>query len=128
MRSMISGKVEAVTAESVAEAALRGDALQLRSLAQELLRMNPVISEVPRPQTEDLQILGTAAALVELLALRAGQPAPEWTRLIGSVPNPTFLVRSAERMRHLRELCLAESPDPLRKRGLYAPPDFLSFA
>lgn len=116
-----------VTPESLAEAALRYDALRLRSLAQDLLRESPRLATVARPQTEDPQVLGTAAALTELLAERTGQPAPEWTRSIGRVPNPTFLVKAADRMQNLRALCETEAPEPLRRRGLFAPPDFLSF-
>ena len=81
-----------------------------------------------RPRTENLQILGTAAALLELLAQRTGRPAPQWTRDIGAVPTPMFLLEAAVRMPRLRLLCESESPEPLRKRGLYAPPDFLTFA
>jgi hypothetical protein len=83
---------------------------------------------VPRPAGADQQTLATAAALLELLAERAGVAAPAWTRDVGAVPTPTFLVKSAERMPRLRRLCEMESPQPLRKRGLYASPDFLSFA
>jgi hypothetical protein len=37
-------------------------------------------------------------------------------------------LKSAQTMRRLRETCIAESPLPLRRRGLYAPADFLTFA
>ncbi len=30
-------------------------------------------------------------------------------------------------MKYLWALCEAESPEPLRKRGFYAPPDYLAF-
>ena len=117
-----------VTLETLAETALQRDSLRLRSLTQDFMRDHPHLIGIPRPQIESLQLLGTAAALLELLAQRMGQTAPLWTREIGAVPEPLFLVEAASRMRHLRALCEAESPEPLRKRGLYAPPDFLSFA
>ena len=117
-----------VSIEDVAAAALRRDHLTLRSLVQDFLRDRPRLSNVPRPQTENQEVLGVAAGLVELLALRTGQPAPIWTRQVGAMPKPFLLLEAALRMKRLRALCEAESPEPLRKRGLYAPPDFLTFA
>jgi hypothetical protein len=117
-----------VALEELAEVALRRDGLSLRSLAQDFLRNHPNLSAVPRPLVENQRILGTAAALLELLAERAGQTAPDWTRAIGAVPEPIFLLKEAEQMKHLRARCETESPEPLKKRGLYAPAEFLSFA
>ena len=117
-----------VTLEALAETALRRDSLQLRSLAQDFVREHPHLTLIPRPQTDNPQLLGTAAALLELLAQRTRQVAPNWTREIGAVPEPVFLLEAATRMPHLRALCEAEAPEPLRRRRLYAPPDFLSFA
>lgn len=117
-----------VTLETLAETALRRDNLHLRSLAQDFVRDHPVLTSIPRPAIDDPQLLGTAAALLELLAQRSGQTAPAWTREIGAVPEPMFLLEAATRMKRLRALCEAEAPEPLRKRGLFAPPDFLTFA
>jgi hypothetical protein len=117
-----------VTLEALAETALQRDSLHLRSLVQDFVRDHPQLTAIPRPHIDNQQILGTAAALLELLAQRTGQSAPAWTREIGAVPEPVFLLKSATRMKRLRALCEAESPEPLRKRGLYAPPDFLTFA
>lgn len=117
-----------VTLETLAEAALRRDSLHLRSLAQDFMRDHPQLTSIPRPAIDNPQILGTAAALLELLAQRTGQTAPAWTREIDAVPEPMFLLEAATRMKRLRALCEAESPEPLRRRGLFAPPDFLTFA
>jgi len=117
-----------VRLEQMAEAALGGDALVLRALAQEWLRENPLIINSVPPTSNDADILATAAALVELLALRTQQPPPSWTARIGPVRNPTYLVKAARTMPRLRQSCAEESPLPLRRRGLFAPPDFLSFA
>ena len=117
-----------VTLESVADAALRRDNLALRSLAQDFLRDHPRLDAVPRPTTINSQLLTVAAALLELFALRAGQAAPSWTLEIGPMLKPMYLVEAAARMKNLRALCERESPEPLRKRGLYAPPEFLTLA
>ena len=117
-----------VTLEMLAETALQRDSLHLRSLVQDFVRDHPRLTTIPRPWIDNQQILGTAAALLELLAQRTGQPAPAWTQDIGALPEPVFLLEAATRMKRLRALCEAEAPEPLRKRGLYAPPDFLTFA
>jgi len=117
-----------VTLEELAETALRRDSLQLRSLVQDFMRDHPQLTTIPPPLIDNQQILGTAAALLELFAQRTGQVAPPWTQEIGAVPEPIFLLEEAPRMKRLRVLCETESPEPLRKRGLYAPPDYLTFA
>lgn len=116
-----------ITIELLAETALRHDSLQLRSLVQDLLRTAPDLSQIPQPQTSDQRTRAVAAALVELLAERSNQPAPAWTHDVGAMPEPTFLIESATRMKRLRTLCETEAPLPLRKRNLYAPPNFLEF-
>jgi hypothetical protein len=117
-----------VTLEEVARAALSRDSLRLRSLAQDFLLENPRLSEYARPATSDNRVLATSAALIELFALRAHQAAPAWTKDIGPLGEPFFLLESATRLKHLRALCEAQAPLPLRKRRLYAPPNFLEFA
>lgn len=117
-----------VQLEQLAAAALAQDALKLRSLVQDWLREHPDLTDCPRPQTSDLELLTVAAALVELFAQRAGQDAPAWTALVGPLSQPRYLVRSAQTMQRLRRMCRQDSPDPLRRRNLFAPADFLAFA
>ena len=117
-----------VTLEALAKTALQRDSLRLRSLTLDFMREYPELASIPRPITSDQQVLATAAALLELLAQRAGQLAPAWTDEVGPLLEPVFLLEAATRMKRLRALCESEAPEPLRKRGLYAPPDFLTFA
>jgi hypothetical protein len=117
-----------VTLEQLAEAALNKESLLLRSLTQDLLRENPNLSDCPKPQTKDSRVLAAAASLVELLALRLRQTPPNWTKDVGPSPEPVYLLKAAESMKHLRALCEISAPEPLRKRGFYAPPNFLEFA
>lgn len=117
-----------VTIEQLAEAALNQESLLLRSLTQDLLRERPVLSEYPKPQTDDLRLLAAAASLVELFALRLRQTPPRWTKDVGALPEPIYLLKAAASMKHLRVLCETQAPEPLRKRGFYAPPNFLEFA
>jgi len=117
-----------VMLEQLAQAALNRDGLQLRSLTQDWLGENTLMSETPRPSTDDARILTTAAALIEMFAQRRQQEPPAWVEEVGPLPEPLFLLESAESMKRLRELCETQSPEPLRKRRLYAPPNFLEFA
>ncbi len=112
--------------EQIARAALDGEALLVRSLVQDLLVSDLALAEIPKPSAKDDKLLATASAILELLAQRAGVEPPEWTAEIGAVSEPIYLVRSALTMRRLRELCERESPEPLRRRRLYAPPDYLA--
>jgi hypothetical protein len=114
--------------EEIAQAALAGDALRTRSLAQDFLRENPRLADVARPNVDDMTLLATSAALLELFASRAKQKPPTWTKQIGPAPKPIFLVKSTAEMKRLRDLCEKSSPVPLRKRKLYAPPNYLEFA
>jgi hypothetical protein len=114
-----------VTIEKVAQYALFSDDIKLSLLVEAFLAQNPNLASVPKPLTDNLRVLAVAAGLIELFALRAGQPAPEWTRAVGAIPTPFFLRSSAAKWPRLRQLCLDESPEPLRKRNLYATADFL---
>ena len=115
------------TLDEIAEAALGGDALQLRSLVQDWLRPELRLEEVPCPATRDAATLAVAAGLAELFAERAHQPAPNWTSVVGGLPEAVYLVRSAATMRRLRRMCAEESPEPLRRRNLFVLADFLVF-
>lgn len=114
--------------EQLAQAALERNHLQLRSLVQDLARAKLDWSKLPRPSTNDPRLLAMSAALTELLALRNHQNPPAWTKEIGAMKEPFFLLESASTMKRLRVLCETQSPEPMRKRLLYAPPHFLEFA
>lgn len=116
------------TIEQLAAAALNRESLQLRSLTQDLLRTTSQLSDIPRPATEDPRLLAVAASLVELFAARLHQEPPAWTREVDPLSEPLFLLAATAHLRRLRVLCETQAPEPLRKRGLYAPPNFLEFA
>jgi hypothetical protein len=116
-----------VTIEQIGEAALQRDSLAVRALVQEFLRLNTVLATVPMPHTVNVELLVVSAAIIELLSIRSGQNPPDWTQTIGPAEKPIFLIKSASNMRRLRDLCRDAAPYPLRKRRLYAPPDYLAF-
>ena len=117
-----------VQIEQIAQAALQRESLLLRSLVQEFLRHQPILAEISLPKTETQEVIAMSAALLELLALRTDQQPPTWTANIGPVAEPIYLLKAAAQMRRLKQLCFHESPEPLRKRKFYAPPDYLAFA
>lgn len=117
-----------VTLNELVDAALSRDGLWLSGATQEFLRTTPILRDVPLPVGVSERNLVVAAALLELLALRLGQPPPAWTANVGGLPEPFFLVADAERMQNTRRMCEDESPEPLRKRGLLAPPQYLTWA
>jgi len=114
-----------VRIEQLATAALNQDAMLLRSLTQDLLREHPTLKDYPRPSAVDFKTLAAAASLIELLALRLRQEPPSWASEIGPLSEPIHLVKAAATMKRLRALCEQQAPEPLRKRGFYAPPNFL---
>lgn len=114
--------------EQLAEAALQRDSLRLRSLVQDITRADINWSMIVRPKTTDLRLLALSASLAELLASRQKQIPPSWTQEIGALEEPFYLLQSAEKMKRLRLLCETQSPEPMRRRHLYAPPNFLAFA
>jgi hypothetical protein len=117
-----------VQIEQLAEAILKKESITVRSLVQDFFSENPCLTDIPRPSVDEANLLAASASLLELFASRLGQEAPAWTKTIGPLPEPIFLLKAAATMKHLRELCERESPEPLRKRGIYAPPNYLEFA
>ena len=117
-----------VRIEQLAEAAIQQNALLLRSLTQDLLREHPTFKDFPRPVTVDFKTLSAAAALIELFAERLHQEPPAWAGQIGALPEPIYLVKAAATMKRLRALCEQHAPESLRKRGFFAPPNFLESA
>ena len=111
--------------EEIAAAALDGDALKTRGLAQDLLANHTPLRAEPAPDPQHALRASLVAGFAELFALRNGEAPPDWASAIGPAPNDVFLVRASSRMPRLRRLCEAESPEPLRKRRFYVPGNYL---
>ena len=113
--------------EELAIAVLEYDNLLARTLVQEYYDPRLTLAHISRPDTDNRDILVTSAALLELLSLRRGQNPPAWTADVGPLLQSRYLLKAASSMQRLRRLCETEAPEPLRKRGLFAPPNFLEF-
>ena len=114
--------------EQIVNAALAQESLQLRGLIQQFLHTNPNFGELPMFATNNPIKFALAASIVELLAQQSGQEPPSWASRAPALVEPMFLLKSAVKMKRLRQLCIEESPLPLKKRVFYAPPNYLSFA
>jgi hypothetical protein len=115
------------TLEELAKSAASGNAMELRGLVQDWLGSRPQLAQTPPPITKDPRVVAIAAALAELFAERLHQHPPAWAAHVGPLQEPLFLLKSAGTMKRLRDLCETESPHPLRRRRLYAPPNYLEF-
>lgn len=111
---------------NMARAAVSGDALLVRASAAELRQVN--LTELPRPVGLNATELCVAAGLLELLAERMGQSPPVWVFTVPRLDSEFWLVQSARSMPRLQALCKAEGPAVLRRRNLFATPDYLTFA
>ena len=92
-----------VRIEDIARAALAYEALIVRDLIQDLLRNPPDWASIPRPAAVDENTLAT------------------WARETGPAREPIHLLRAATTMPRTRARVEAESPEPLRKRNVFAP-------
>lgn len=113
---------------SLVQALIDGDALRARQLTADAMRNATSWAEVPRPIGCGPVELAVSAGIVELLASRANQSPPSWTEAVGHSPTPIYLTRAALTMPRLRRACEAEGPEPLRRRRIFAPPEFLTMA
>jgi hypothetical protein len=104
------------------------DPLAARQWVADASRAGLKLSELSEPNGLDATDLAIAAGMVELLASRWHQDPPAWTSGVAAAPHPVFLVQAAARLPRLRKTCETEGPEPLRRRRLLAPPDFLTAA
>jgi hypothetical protein len=117
-----------VDIRDLVSALIQRDALRARQWVADAERAGFDWSRVAEPQGLDAIASALAAALVEVMSERHGSQAPRWTSAVPAAPERVFLVRAAETLPRLRRLCEQEGPEPLRRRGLLAPPDFLTAA
>jgi hypothetical protein len=108
-------------------ALLRHDALTARQWVADARRARMQWSEVPRPDVGPVE-LAVAAGVAETLAARGGQRPPAWTATVPAAPEFVYLLHAAAALPRSRRMCETESPEPLRRRRIFALPDFLTAA
>lgn len=105
-----------------------GDLLAAREWAQEASRRPGEISSLELPRELTKTERAVAAGIVEMLALRCKVTPPAWVESIGPAPEEVWLTRHGRRLPELRERCRRFGPEPLRRRRVFAMPEFLATA
>jgi hypothetical protein len=109
-------------------ALLAGDLLAARQWVADAQRAHLQWERLAKPQGLSDREMTVAAGIVELLALRIGAAPPSWTSTVGPVNDPLVLDPGLELMPRSFARAKATAPEQLRKRNLFALPDFLAVA
>ncbi len=125
--SVISGRPN-MELRDLVRSLLAFDTLAARQWVADSVREGLVWTTLPAPTDVDPAGLAVAAGIAELLSERIGQVPPPWTQSVERLPVDVYLVKAALTMPRLRKLCEQEGPEPLRRRGILAPPEFLKVA
>jgi hypothetical protein len=110
------------------DAILGGDLLAARQWVADARREQVNWETIEYPSHFVGREMTVAAGLVELLAERAGDRPPAWTKAVGAEREPVVLDPGLERMPRSLARAKASGPESLRKRNLLALPDFLDVA
>jgi hypothetical protein len=116
--------IPAMNLVDLVQAVLRHDALAARQWVADAERANLIWEAVPAPKL-DPRSLAVAAGLAELLAARSGSRAPTWSLRIGAVPGGFVATPTLLKFPRSRKLAEENGPEPLRRRGILAPENFL---
>jgi hypothetical protein len=109
-------------------ALLAGDLLTARQWVADAQRTRVSWQDLEQPVDLNEMEMSVAAAVVELLASRAGQIAPPWTPAVGAVRELLVLDPGLEQMPRSFARAKAAGPESLLKRNIIALPDFLAVA
>ena len=112
----------------LAKALLSGDLLAARQIVADFQRVRTSFENIERPEGVSERELAVAAAVIEMLAERRHLKPPIWTAGIGALPDLVVLDPGLEQMPRSFERAKSGGPEPLRRRNLVAPPDFLDVA
>ena len=112
----------------LAQALVAGEHLRARQWVLDANAQGFNWSRVPEPSGLSREEMAVAAGVVELMASREGTTAPAWTDAVGPLDEPLHLVPSTRTLRRTRELCAQHGPEGLRRRGVMALPNMLTFA
>jgi hypothetical protein len=107
---------------------LAGDLLAARQWVADAKREQLNWGTLPYPIGLAGRQITVAAGIVELFARRAGEVPPAWTEAVGPERELIVLDPGLEQMPRSFARAKASGPEPLRKRNLLAPPDFLDVA
>jgi len=104
--------------------ALRGDDLVTRQIVKNAKRDGFSWGQAPEPDPScSHSERAVYAALVELLCERSGMPGPLWLGDIEPSPEPVYLMGKTSKF--VRRACEERAPEVLRRRNVYALPEYL---
>lgn len=106
-------------------AVLSGDLLSARQWVADAGREHLDWASIAFPAEMDQRSLAVTAALLELLAGRAGENPPPWTNDVGGLDDFLVLDPGLETMHRSFAYAQEHGPVPFLKRHLIALPDFL---
>jgi hypothetical protein len=115
-----------VAIEVIIKSILSGRPLDARQWVADAKRSGVRFDRMPKPQLSDSVELALAAGITELLASREHQAAPSWTSEIGTLAP--FYIGKLAQMPRSAEDARCNGPEPLRRRNVFASPNFLSIA
>lgn len=102
------------------------DILAARQWVKDARRKGLRFAAIEPPTGLDEARYAAAAGLVELLASRNGEQPPDWAVCAPAAPRDVWLDRGLLAVPLLRARGEQYAPEPLRRRRLYALPEFLS--
>ena len=114
------------TLAEVVSAILNDEGLVPRQWAVDCARERVRWDLLKKPSEMTGDPLSIAASLVELMAERAGVSSPSWTAEIPGLQEPLYLVPA--NMKRSRAVAEKEGPMALRRRRIYAMPDYLTYS
>lgn len=106
-------------------AILSGDLLTARQWVADAHRARIHWNIISKPSGLDERGMAVAAGLAEMLAVRAGHAPPQWALSVEPEREPLFLDPGLQDMPRTLAHALTDGPEPLRRRNLFASPDFL---
>ena len=110
----------------VVKAALSEDDLLVRAWSLDVRRDPSQLANVPRPTELTAEQLSVAAGLVELACTLLGTLPPAWVNDVGASPVDLYLPARVRDLPRTRALIFQQTPEPLKKRHVYASEDYLS--
>jgi Nucleotidyltransferase of unknown function (DUF6036) len=123
-RSRICGR-PFMELRDLVRAILSGDLLAARQWVADARRARISWETVGQPTGLNDREMTVAAGLAEVLAERTGVAPPSWALSVGGQREPLFLDPGLQDMPRTLAHAMANGPEPLRRRNLFASPDFL---
>ncbi len=105
-------------------AALRGDDLAARQIVKDAKREGFSWEQAPEPDpSRSPRERAVYAALVDSWCGRSGVRSPPWLGAVAPAPEPVYLMGKTSKF--VRRACEERAPEVLRKRNVYALPEYL---